>query len=192
MLTDLLLWLDAHPYLWPAFIVPARILDVSMGTVRTIAIVRGRSVMATVLGFVEVLIWVTIVSGVLADVTALKLVSYAAGFALGNMAGIAIEQRMAMGHQLITIIADHRQRSVAFALRLADFTVTEIPAKGRDGEVAMCFTVVPRRRTAEVIAKAKAVDQQAHVVVEDLRSTDLGHTPAHTRPTGWRAVLKRK
>ena len=56
----------------------------------------------------------------------------------------------------------------------------------------MCFTVVPRRRTAEVIAKARAVDPKAHIVVEDLRSTDLGYPTHGHSPTGWRAVLKRK
>ncbi len=192
MLADLLTWLDAHPYLWPLFIVPARVLDVSIGTVRTIAVVRGRRGLATVLGFFEVLVWVSVVSGVLVEVTAIKLVSYAAGFALGNLVGIKIEERIALGHQLVTVISDARQQSVAFALRLSNLVVTEVPAKGREGEVALCFTVVPRRRTAEVIAKAKAVDNTAHVVVEDLRSTDLGQTPAHVNPSGWRGVFKRK
>ncbi len=191
MLADLLTWLDAHPYLWPLFIVPARVADVSLGTVRTIAVVRGRRVLATVLGFVEVILWVSVVSGVLAEITLLKLVSYATGFALGNLAGIWIEQRMALGEQLVTLVSSHRTQSVAFALRLANYVVTEVPAKGRAGEVAMCFAVVPRRQTRELLTTARGVDADVHAVVQDINATDL--TMPHTRrATGWRAVFQRK
>lgn len=192
MLADLLYWLDAHPYLWPAFIIPARILDQSLGTVRTIAVVRGNKVLATVLGFAEVLVWVLAVSGVLQEITVLKVVSYAAGFALGNLVGIHLESWLAMGQQIVTMVSSHRTQSVAFALRLANLVVTEVPAKGSSGEVAMCFVVVPRRRTGEVLRIARGVDDQVRAVVEDVRSTDLTLPRMAVAPTGWRGVFKRK
>ena len=43
----------------------ARILDVSMGTVKTIMMVRGKTVFSAILGFLEVFIWFRVVKDAL-------------------------------------------------------------------------------------------------------------------------------
>ncbi len=189
---DLFTWLNANPWFWPLFIVPARVLDVSIGTMRTIAVVRGNRVLATVLGFFEVLIWVTAVSGVLVDVTPIKLLSYAAGFALGNLTGILIENRIALGSQMVMLVSTQRTQSVAFALRMGNFMVTEVPGKGARGDVALCFCVVPRRQVPRVLGIARGVDPGVHAVLEDVRFTELMQPQSAGAFTGWRSVLKRK
>ena len=185
-------WLDAHPICWPMFIILARVMDVSIGTIRTIVVVRGYRVVAGVLGFFEVTIWVLAVSGVLREVTWVKLLAYGTGFGLGNIVGIRIEQALALGNQMVMMISRGRNHGVAFALRLADYAVTEVPAKGRSGEVAMCFTVVPRDQVAHVTHIAKAVDENTFIVVEDLRTTHFRHRPTAVPATGWRAIIKKK
>jgi len=184
--------LDANPWLWPAFILSARIGDVSIGTMRTILVVRGWVRWAAVLGFFEVLLWASASAGVLTDISLLKVTSYALGFALGNATGIMIERRIGLGKQLVMLVSSKRSSSVAFALRLAGFGVTQVPAKGMAGKVAMCITVVPRRRTAEVLRIARAVDEGVHATTQDVQETSLAIPAAPTMLTGWRAVIKRK
>ncbi len=55
-------WLDAHAVFWPLFIFLARVTDVSIGTMRTIFVVRGHRMFAAMLGFVEVIIWIVAAS----------------------------------------------------------------------------------------------------------------------------------
>ncbi|MFW5682740.1 MAG: DUF2179 domain-containing protein [Phycisphaeraceae bacterium] len=185
-------FLDAHVWLWPAFIIVARVCDVSIGTVRTILVVRGWVKWAALLGFFEVLIWAAASAGVLVDISLLKVTSYAAGFALGNATGILIEKRIGLGKQMIMLVSASRSPSVAFALRLAGFGVTQVPARGMSGKVAMCLTVVPRRKTEEVLRIARHVDEAIHATIQDVQETSLSIPTTPTMLTGWRAIGKRK
>lgn len=191
---ELLAWLNDRPALLVLFIILARITDVSLGTMRTICVVRGYRVIAACLGFVEVLIWVTTVSGVLAQVTALKVAAYAMGFALGNAVGIEIESRVAMGHQMLTFISGQQMQSVAFALRMANYEVTEVAAHGESGELAMCFVMTARRKSRQAIALAKAADADVSVIIQDVRENKAPATSFASRMIqgGSRAWHKKK
>ncbi|NBC10980.1 MAG: DUF2179 domain-containing protein [Planctomycetes bacterium] len=189
----LLEWVEQYPVLLAGFIVVARIADVSLGTMRTIAVVRGYRALAVTLGFWEVIIWALVVSGVLVSPSLLKIVAYAAGFALGNAVGMWIEGRIALGQRMVMIISRARQQSVAFALRLAGYVVTEVPAKGHKGNVALCLTVVSRRKVPLVEEIARGVDEKAFVTVQEASSVLVRKTmPLTHQPTGWRAVFKKK
>jgi uncharacterized protein YebE (UPF0316 family) len=187
-------WLDAHAVFWPLFIFLARVADVSIGTVRTIMVVRGRRGIAAALGFCEVIIWVVAVSGVLRhDLTVVKVLAYGSGFAAGNMAGVWLEQWLAIGMQRVILISRGRHHSVAFGLRLAEYLVTEVPARGGRGEVAMCFLIVPRRQAPQVLRIARAIDPDVVIIVEDVRTTSLSRRgAAGHEATGWRAIVKKK
>lgn len=185
-------WLDAYPMFWPVFIILARIMDVSLGTVRTICVVRGARWTASLLGFCEVIVWITAVSGVLVHPTLVKVVSYGLGFALGNACGIWLESKLAMGQQRVIAMSKNYNQAIAMALRMADYTVTEVPARGGRGEVAMCFVIAPRKRTGRIIQIIKGADEDAVVVVEDVRQTVMSRRPPTAVATTWRAVLKKK
>ena len=85
-------------FLFPfLLIIVARICDVSMGTLRVAFIARGRKYLAAACGFVEVLIWISVVSRVLTgDQKFLTYVAYALGFASGTLVGMFIEGNAAM------------------------------------------------------------------------------------------------
>ncbi len=185
--------ITTYPWLFAAFIILARITDVSIGTIRIIMVVRSYRLLAACLGFCEVFIWITAVSGVLTNITILNILAYCIGFASGNMVGVMIDQKMGIGRQLAIIISRGRVHSVAFALRLAGYVVTEIPAYGREGEVALCLTVISRRKTQEVIRIARTVDENAFISVNDVRhSSNASMIRPPIQLTGWRAVLKKK
>ncbi|MFP4224466.1 MAG: DUF2179 domain-containing protein [Phycisphaeraceae bacterium] len=185
---------DAHPLLLPAFIVLAKTTDVALGTLRTLFVVRGHRLIAAMLGFVEVIVWVLAASGVLEELSAARVIAYGLGFAMGNAVGIWIEQKLAIGQQVVTLISRHRTKAVALALRLADYLVTELPAKGGRGDVSMCLAVVPRSQTPEVMRIARGIDESIFATIEEVRTHNaLPRRPRRTlMPTGWRAVLKKK
>ena len=73
-----------------------RIIDVSLGTMRTITVVNGRLRLSVALGFFEVLVWVTAVSQVILRLRdhPILVLAYAAGFAAGNAVGILLERKL--------------------------------------------------------------------------------------------------
>lgn len=185
-------WLNDHPWLFALFIIAARVVDVSMGTIRTICVVRGYRNTAAVLGFWEVVVWIVAVSGVLVEITVLKVIAYATGFALGNAVGIMIERRLAMGKQVVFILSRNYSHAMAFALRLANYMVTEIDAAGQYGKVTLCFVVVSRAKVPRVTSIATTVDSDAIIFTEDVRDSTFRDVYNPDNPTGWMGMLKRK
>lgn len=192
-MTDLMMWLDLHPVLWPAFIFCSRIVDVSIGTLRTICLVRGHRSLAPPLGFFEVTIWIVAVSGVLTHLHQwYNIVAYGGGFATGNAVGLFIEGKLAIGLQAVRLVSCTRSAAVAAGLRLAGYAVTEVKGHGLSGEVSLSLAIVPRREVPTVIRVARVVDPDAFCTVEDVRTADVHTARPAVPPTGWRAILKKK
>lgn len=172
-------------------IILARIADVTLGTVRTISVVNGRAKLASVVGFLEILIWIFAVSRVMENLSdPAYAISYAIGFALGNLIGIKIEQRIAFGEQVVRIFSS-RGDEVAKSLRHAGFILTEFQGSGRDGFVTLLFVQVPRRDVSRALHCAAVADPKCFYVVDDIRMA--AHPPAENQaPTGWRSIVKKE
>lgn len=159
---------------WPAMIFCARICDVSLGTIRVIAVTRGHGRAAFVLALAENVIWVTAISSVFTHLDNwLNILAWSAGFATGNAVGMAIERRLAMGLQIITFISQGRFDAVAERLRFNDLRVTTYDGRGRSGPIASCVTVVPRKMADAVIQMARDIDPEVGVTVEDVRESTM-------------------
>jgi uncharacterized protein YebE (UPF0316 family) len=176
-----------------ALIFALRIVDVSLGTVRTISLIHGRIATAVILGFFEVLIWITVVAQVISGVSEdpVLLVAYAAGFAAGNGVGIVIERRLAFGVQMLQMISNRHGEAIATAIREIGQAVTVFTGEGRDGPVKMLLTTCQRRKVPSLIAEARGIDPDIFYVVEPVSELRKNVRLA-TKPTGWRSVGKGK
>lgn len=153
-----------------------RVMDMSLDTIRVLMVVRGRRKVAWILGFLQSAIFVVAISSVLTHVNnPLNVIGYAAGFATGNVVGMMIEDRLAIGHKLLTIISPMRGAAVADQLRGAGYGVTEISGRGKDGTVTMLHTSVFRKDMDHVETIILEADPQAFVTSEDVRPVRRGH-----------------
>lgn len=152
-----------------------RVVDVALATVRMLMVIRGRKAPAWIIGFAQAIVFVVALQAVLSDLDNwLNILGYAAGFATGNVAGMMIEERMALGHTHLRIISSARGAEVAEQLRGAGFAVTEIPGRGRDGTVTLLNVSVLRKRVLEVRHLVEDVDQDAMVTAEDIHPVRRG------------------
>lgn len=151
-------------------IVVARIADVSLGTLRTVAVIYGKRYAAWVLGFFEVLIWILVVSHViqLASQKPVYAIFYAIGFATGNFIGITIEKSIAFGEQAVRIFT-RLGPTMSDALRDEDFGVTEFDGRGRDGPVAMLFIQAKRKKMPIIVRRARQIDPSCYYIIDDVR-----------------------
>src|SRR5215475_9085690 len=107
-------------------IVLARITDVTLDTIRTVSVVQGRRVFAAVLGFFEAVVYILAVAKVLLNMNhPVYALAYGLGFASGTFLGITIEQRLAFGHQLVTLVT-RKGGELASALRTASYRLAEV------------------------------------------------------------------
>ncbi len=188
-------YLLADPVWLPIVIFFARITDVSMGTLRMICIVRGHRALAVYLSFVEILVWVFAVSIVLAHLDRIaNVVAYAGGFATGSALGMWIEGRLALGTQAVSFTSRGPAQAVAERLRFADNCVTTLTGRGRDGPVAICHAILPRKLTPMAIRMAREIDPDVVVTVEDVRTTNAAcptRSAAGKAPSAWRSLAQR-
>lgn len=170
----------------------ARIIDVALGTLRSVAVINGRRTASWFLGFFEVLVWVVAVSKVIQHVheAPMYAIAFALGAATGNYLGVTVERHIAFGQQIVRIFT-RRGNEVAERLRAMGFRVTEITGRGKDGPVELLFIEVKRRQAMDVAEYAREVDPDCYFIVDDIRMTSAAYV-RHFQPTGWRGIIKKK
>jgi len=166
---------SSHAWLAAGLIFILRVMDMTLDTLRVLVVMRGRKSYAWILGFFQAGIFVVAISSVLQNLdNPLNLVGYASGFATGNVVGLLIEQRLAIGHILLNIVSPSRGAAVAEYLRGEGYAVTEIPARGKDGMVSLLYCNVLRRNADRVRKLVNEVDPDAFITSEDVRPVRRG------------------
>jgi uncharacterized protein YebE (UPF0316 family) len=147
-----------------------RVSDMTFDTLRLLFVVRGKKLLAWALGFCQSVIYVFAISSVLSNLNnPLNIAGYAAGFATGNVIGMLIEERLAIGHTHLKIISSRRGSAIAEKLRGVGYAVTEIPARGKDGMVTLLDCSVLRKDVDRVETVILEIDPDAFITAEDLR-----------------------
>jgi uncharacterized protein YebE (UPF0316 family) len=159
----------------PLLIFGLRIIDVSLSTLRMLMIMRGRKLIAPMIGVVEVLVWIFAVGNAIRYLESpLHLAGYAGGFATGNYVGLKVEEKLALGTAAVRILSRHGGVEIAEALRERGFGVTEFAGHGREGTVEMVYAVVRRRELRSVFEQVRIWDPDAFVTVEEPKAIQRG------------------
>lgn len=147
-----------------------RICDVTIGTFRTILVVQSKKYHAAIAGFFEVLIWIFAMKYIVQHMDhTINLIGYAVGFALGNISGITLEQRIAIGYAQVNVISRHHTDDIAMALRKSRFGVTILPAEGGAGGVSILIVIVKRKFLHDLIKMVESIDKKAFITVQQSR-----------------------
>jgi uncharacterized protein YebE (UPF0316 family) len=180
--------------LWGAGIFFSRIADVSAGTMRTIAIVHGRTVVAFFLGLIEISIWLVVVSAVIIQIGNEPLlgVFYALGFSTGNVVGIKLEKKLALGCVGVRIINRQNGHGMADELRDEGYRVTTFKGEGKKGPVHELYIACRRRDLTRLLLVVKNIDPEVFYVTEPAALVSKINRPFMQPATGWRSVFKKK
>jgi uncharacterized protein YebE (UPF0316 family) len=154
----------------PILIFFARISDVTLGTLRIIFVSRGNKVVAPILGFFEVLIWVIAIGNIIQHLNNMYCyLAWAGGFATGNFIGMKIEESLAIGVNLVRIITRKEDNQLITELYNNGFGATVIDAKGKDSDVHVIYTIVKRKEIQKLTELIKTYNPNAFYAVEDVR-----------------------
>jgi uncharacterized protein YebE (UPF0316 family) len=182
----------------PALVFLARIVDVSIGTMRIIYVSRGLKVVASVCGFFEVLIWLLAITQIMQALNnVIMYVTYAGGFAAGNYVGIVIEGKLAVGMVAMRVITTEDATELIERLRESRYGVTTMAARGISGKVRLIFTIVKRKDMRVIADTVRTFNPKAFISIEDVRMVSEGTFPVSgDRPrrdfAGIRSVRKPK
>lgn len=186
--------MDLHVLLTGFLIFSARIVDVSLGTLRTVSIVNGRMKTAFFLGFLEIYIWLFVISTVITKIYEKPILSlfYALGFASGNVVGIMLERVLPIGFVAIRAITVKDGKMIAEQLRNQGYSVTTFQGEGLKGPVHEIFLATRKKEIRKIVQQMKALDPNIFYVTEYANMMSGYRKPGKHTPTGWRAIFKKK
>lgn len=162
------IWVDY--ILVPLLILLARVIDVSLDTIRVIMVAKGYRKLAPLVGFFQVLIWIITISRIMANLGIwTTYLGYAGGFAIGTYVGMKIEERLALGYELIRIITRADASMLMTELIQKGFHITFVEGSGKDGKVGILFIVQKRKVIKEIIEMIKEFNPNAFYSIEDVR-----------------------
>ncbi len=171
-------------FLLPFLIFLSRIGDVTLGTVRIILVSKGNRFIAPLLGFFEVLIWIIAITRIFEHLDNwICYVAYAAGFATGNFVGIVLEERLAIGNELIRIITHRDATELIKTLRDKGYGITSIKAQGSTGDVGIIYCIIKRSDLKDFISFMKKFNPHAFYTIEDIRMVNRALTPVNNSVT---------
>jgi uncharacterized protein YebE (UPF0316 family) len=159
----------------PFLIFLARICDQSIGTMRIIFVSKGKRNIAPLLGFFEVLIWITAISKIMQNLdNYVNYVAYAAGFATGNLVGMIIEEKLAMGFQMIRIFTTEKGKELVKILNSNGFGATAIEAHGAKEKIHLVYSIVHRNEVEKVLEAVNLFNSKAFFTIEDIKAVNEG------------------
>lgn len=151
----------------------AKILEVSLMTVRTVLITRGEKLFGSIIGFVEVIIWLYLISTVLVGINEepIRMIVYSLGFASGNYIGSILEEKLALGLLTINVIVnEEHSEEVIEILRGMNIGVTVMNAEGKDNLKKVLIVFVKRKRKNEITKVIENMNKSCVISISDTKA----------------------
>ena len=159
----------------PLLIFVSRLADVSLATLRHIFVSKGYKTLVPILGFFEVLIWLIAIRQIFNNVDNLACyIAWAGGFSAGTYLGMYLEEKMALGMQIIRIITNDDTDKLVNAFKNSQQGITVVNGQGAIGPVKIIFTVVKRTNKPEIVKLIEEHAPNAFYSVEEIKNSEHG------------------
>ncbi len=149
----------------------AKVIEVTISTMRIILIGKGFRKPGTILAVFEILLWVFVASTVINGVAEapIKGLIYSIGFAIGVYIGSLLENKLAVGKILIQVISSEEMGiMITNAIRSEGHGVTVLKAKGMDGNRNVLMIFANRKNRQSIMDRIDMIDPKAVVVANEV------------------------
>ncbi len=136
----------------------AKILEISIQSVKTVCMVKGQKAVAAVLGFIECMVWGLVVSSVITSLSDnfMLLFAYCLGYASGLYLGSIIESKIALGTSSIQIMVNNEYiDDVGNYLKEKNLGFTILEGHGSKSEMFVVIIVLPRKEVKTVMGEIR-------------------------------------
>lgn len=156
-----------------------RILDVSLATLRTIQVVKGNTLLACMLGFVETLLWFLVVRQALnsSDTGIFVALSYAGGFASGTFVGSMIAKLFSQTKLQMQVITSKKNPELIARIRHEGYAVTCINVNGSEfsEEKDMLFVEISAKKLKQLKNLITSIDDHAFIITHESKHVFNGY-----------------
>ena len=175
--------------LLPLLIFIARVIDVSLGTMRVYFVSRGYKSLAAFVGFWEVLIWVFAIGFVTQNLSnPLCVIAFALGFATGSYIGIWLTQKLSLGVVLVRILTHENADNLIESLKTSKYGLTSIQGRGAYGPMNLIFTIIKRQSVDDVVKIIQANNPKAFYTIEEVSAVSHDRLAPTKFPVSFQAL----
>lgn len=174
----------------PLLIFFSRIVDQSIGTLRLIFVSKGYKLLAPILGFFEVIIWVIAIGQIMQHLDNIFCyLAYGGGFAAGNYIGIYLEEKLSLGTVLIRVMPKKDTADLVENLKASKFGVTMMDAEGSTGKIKILLSIIKRKELKQYVSIINQTNPNAFYTVEEIKSVHSGIFRPDGRAPGIGGIL---
>lgn len=159
---------NLHPILVCLLVCAAKVLEITVQSLKTCMMVKGQRLKAAALGFLECVIWGLVIStiiGTLGD-NLLLLLFYCVGYATGLFLGSTLEGKIALGTSNLQLIANDRHtKEIVAYLKANNRGYTVFGGQGSTDKMNMILIVLPRRDCLRVLKEIRRLCENNVFVV---------------------------
>lgn len=155
-----------------------RIIDVSLATIVTLFTINNKKIIATILGFIDVIIWFVIVrEAINTNINNIFIpISYAGGYAIGTFLGASISDKIINKAMSVQVISNKLPKSKINILRENNYAVTEINCIGnKNTKKTMLFIEINKKRLNELKKIIYEIDKDAFIVINESKIVENGY-----------------
>ncbi len=156
----------------------ARILDVSLGTIRTIIMVKGNSIKCAFIAFFEVMVWFIVAREALntEHISLWIAISYSAGYATGTYIGSKLSNIFIKGNTTCQVITSKATKNNIKLLRDKGYALTILDIKDYyDGiKKKMLLIEINNTKIKELSKLIRKIDNNAFITFSETKTVING------------------
>ena len=157
-----------HPIAVCFIVCAAKIIEITIQSLKTCMMVKGQRLKAAGLGFIECTIWGLVIStiiGTLGD-NLFLLAFYCMGYATGLFLGSTLEGKIALGTSSLQLIANEENTAkIVGYLKENSRGYTLFEGQGSKDKMTMILIVLPRREALPTLKKIRKMCENNVFVV---------------------------
>lgn len=152
----------------------SRIIDVTLGTLRTMFVVKGNKILSSILAFIEVLIWFYAARAALVnyDNSFLIAIFYSLGYATGTYLGTLLNEILIDGVYNVQVISSKISSNDILKVRSNNFGVSVL--KTIDNKKIL-YLSINKKRYKECIKLIRSLDSNSFIAVNDAKVAFNGY-----------------
>jgi len=149
----------------------ARILDVSISTVRTTFVLRGKTLIVAILAFLEVTIWFLVARTALnTDLNFFIVISYSGGYTMGTIIGTIITDRFIKKNVELLVVSS-KIKSLKF-IKDNDYGVSVL---NKSSEQIVLLIQTNKKRMDDLVDLLKKKDSNVFITIKETRTIINGY-----------------
>lgn len=156
----------------PGLILLARIGETSLKTLRQVYVSKGLKYLASGIGTGEIAVWLLSTGLVITNLANIPcILAYIAGYGLGTLIGIELEDRIKVGTVIVRIITRTDPAPMIAKIHDCGYGITRLQGSGSQADaVFVLFTIVPRAELEKLLDLLKREYPDVLFTIEDIRS----------------------